>query len=194
MSIIKPNNNTISAITALPAGVAGMDYLGTTTISSGVTTVDITLDTTNYGTFKFMLNGVQSETDDDSIRMRYSIDGGSSFKTGSTDYGYASWEQRQSGSFSSNIDNDTDNFPMTHGETKIGTAGSERTNYEITFWNNNLYPKVSCIGGGKNDVGNFAHWYRTAVFFTTSTVNAVRFYWTSGGFDGGTIDRYGLSK
>jgi hypothetical protein len=187
-------NASLGAVTALPAGVAGMDYLGTTTVSSGVSTIDITLDTTNYGTFKFMLNGVQSQTDADTIRMRYSTDGGSSFKDGGTDYGYASWEQRTSGSFSTNFDNDTTNFPMTHGETSIGTAGNERTNYEITFWNNNLYPKVSCIGGAKNDAGNFAQWYRTAVFFTTSTVNAVRFYWSSGPFDGGTIDRYGFTK
>ena len=189
-------NASLSSVTALPAGVAGMDYLGTTTVSSGVSAVDITLDTTNYGSFKFMLNGVQSQTDGDYMRMRYSIDGGSSFKDGSTDYGYASWEQRTSGSFSTNFDNDTTNFPMNHGETAIGSAGNERTNFEITLWNNNLYPKVSCIGGGKNASGNFAQWYRTAVFFTTSTVNAVRFFLSTGSatFDGGTIDRYGFTK
>lgn len=187
-------NSTIANVTALPVGVAGMDYLGNTSISSGVSTVDVTIDTTNYGTFKFILNAPQSQTDEDTLRMRFSIDGGSSFAEGGTDYGYGSWEQRVGGTLNSNLDNDTTNFPLTHASTVIGTAGNERTSYELTLWNNQLYPKVLCLGGARNNNGQFAQWHRSCVFMTTSTVNAVRFYFNTGPFDGGTIDTYGFSK
>ena len=185
---------TLDATGATVTG-AGLDYLGTTTVSAAASTVDITLDTTNYGSFKFMLNAVLTETaSDDVLNMRYSTDSGSSFADGASDYGYASWEQRNGGSFSSNIDNDTSTFPMNQGETNIGTSANESPSYEITLWNNQLYPKVSCIGGAINSSANFTQWYRTAIFMTASTVNAVRFYWSSGGFDGGTIDKYGFTK
>jgi len=173
---------------------AGLDYLGTTTISSGVSTVDITLDTTNYGSFKFMLNAVLTETDTDVLNMRYSTDSGSSFADGASDYGYASWEQRTGAAHSTDFDNDTDTFPMNQGETNIGTPADESTSHEITLWNNQPYPKVSCIGGANNSSANFTQWHRTAIFMTTSTVNAVRFYWSTGGFNGGTIDKYGFTK
>ena len=196
MAIIKLNNQSISAVSALPAGVSGLDFLGNTSITSGVSTVDITLDTTNYGMFKFMLNAILPVTDTDYLRMRYSTDGGSSFAEGGTDYDYTSWEQQNAGSFSSNIDNDTTNFPMNHGETPLGTSGNERSSYEITLWNNQLYPKVLCLGAHRNSSSNAAQWFRTAVFMTTSTVNAVRFYLSTGSatFSGGSIDTYGFSK
>ena len=188
------SNSTIANITALPAGVSGLDYLGRTTISSGVTTVDITFDTTNYASFKFILNGVRAVTDGVDYRLRYSVDGGSSFQSGGTDYGYIGNAERVSGAYQVIESNNTGIFYLTSSEARPGTDTKETPSFEVNLWNDQDYPKINVIGGTYNSAANYSYWFRSGVFNTTSTVNALRFDFSSGNFASGTIDTYGFSK
>ena len=188
MALIKLQRN------GLTPGASGLDYLGRTTISSGVTTVDITFDTTNYASFKFILNNVRAVNDAVDYRLRYSVDGGSSFQAGGTDYGYIGFTERVSGALQMVEDNNNGIFRLTSSEGKPGTGTKEIPSFEINLWNDQDYPKITVVGSTYNHAGNFAHLYRNCVFNTTSIVNALRFDLESGNFASGTIDTYGFSK
>ena len=63
MSIIKPNNNTISAITALPAAIktGGLVHISTTNISSGDASVELTFDS-SYDNYRIIMSNTVPDT------------------------------------------------------------------------------------------------------------------------------------
>ncbi len=84
MAIIKPNNNTISAITALPAAIStgSMVLLNTTTVTTDTTNIDFnsSLITSTYGIYEIVieyLSSASSSSVDTDINL--STDNGSSF-------------------------------------------------------------------------------------------------------------------
>ena len=83
---------------------------------------------------------------------------------------------------------------MTSSEARPGTATKETPSFEVNLWNDQDYPKINVIGGTYNSSSNYSYWFRSGVFNTTSTVNALRFDLGTGNFASGTIDTYGLSK
>jgi len=62
--------------------------ISTTTISSDAT-IDLTLDDTTYASFELELSNVIPATNDVRCFLRFSNDGGSSFRSGASDYGGA---------------------------------------------------------------------------------------------------------
>jgi len=84
MAIIKPNNNTLSAITSLPAAIptGSMVLLNTTTVTSDTTNIDFnsSLITSTYGIYEIVieyLSSANSSAVDTDINL--STDNGSSF-------------------------------------------------------------------------------------------------------------------
>ncbi|QPZ53536.1 hypothetical protein HTVC035P_gp39 [Pelagibacter phage HTVC035P] len=63
MAIIKPNNNTISAITALPAAIktGGLVHISTTNISSGDASVELTFDS-DYDNYRIICSNLVPNT------------------------------------------------------------------------------------------------------------------------------------
>ena len=96
MSIIKANNNTISAITSLPSAITtgAMVHLQTTTLSSDTTSIDFSnVFSATYKSYLFVFNQLISKSTSDYFISRFFSDTGTTAYT-STNYelagGYAS--------------------------------------------------------------------------------------------------------
>ena len=79
MAIIKPNNNTISAITALPAAITPGSYvkLNSTTMSSAAATVDIDgYFSSDYDAYEVIGMNVKGTDNNEYLSMRVITSGG----------------------------------------------------------------------------------------------------------------------
>jgi len=92
MAIIKLNNQSISAVSALPAGVGGaLKLLSTTDFSGSSANVEISLDYAAHENFLLVCSLIQgtSTGGGENCDVHFKRDGQGSFDTGSTDYGFA---------------------------------------------------------------------------------------------------------
>ena len=73
MAIIKPNNNTISAITALPAAIktGGLVHLSSTSLTSASSvTIDPPFSST-YKSYRIIVNGISPATSDSDLHFTF---------------------------------------------------------------------------------------------------------------------------
>ena len=196
MAIIKPNNNTISAITALPSGMTSAPGLSTgslvkisnTTISSDVS--EVVLEPSNFTDYKvycIICNRVQVANDNMNFRMLIQDSSGSSYrsaeyasKTGdgtpsSTSYFLLSWD---------NVGNNTSGSVIYEDySNQIWLSGFE-ANRRFRYWGNVSYGDTSSnkrsfdVGGGTN---------------YTEEVTGIKFTPSSGNFKSGQITLYGVT-
>jgi hypothetical protein len=198
MAIIKPNNNTISAITALPAAITtgSLVKLSATTVSSNVANVDFTTQfTSDYSVYKIILQGVRPDTDNNAIAMRLGT--GSTFDTGSN------YERVVIGSGVSNSNNSVDSRASTTANISFNPVSSQSsgaetsTNMEITIYNmrdsaKNTY--VTAIGAFEGADDEFRTLLGSFNYNQTNTRDSVRFFNTSGNNIGtGTFTVYGVT-
>ena len=83
MAIIKPNNNTLSAITSLPAGVRLGSYtlISTSNVTSSVSQVDITSGIDNTYSKYFISITNLHPSGDATMRMRFFTGSGKQLST-----------------------------------------------------------------------------------------------------------------
>jgi hypothetical protein len=183
------------AIGALaPAPALDYELISTSTISSAVATVDFTgFDNSVYGSYAFTLHSVIPVTDNVDFLMRYSVDGGSTFiSTNTYDYHLSS----QLGGTVTNEGLDlfntiyltSSNVGSAAGETGVSgevrlfTPDGSRKTYTRAWIG---YDNVSGFLAGVDSSGRNS---------TTSAVNAVRFYFSSGDVESGRISMYGIRR
>ena len=195
MAIIKANNNTLSSVTALPFATGGLVKLNTTDITSSTATLvfNNTLITDTYSIYIVEYEGAKPVTDNVYIRSRYSTDNGSSFLTGTFQYGYhqaqlGSGSHGGSGTTKSNyaensfgVGNDanyvlTGNYRISHMRD-ASTHLSIEHNYIIKQHNNNMY----AVKEGY-------------ILEDTSVINYIEFSFTSGNIADGTFTLFGVAK
>lgn len=195
MAIIRANNNTLSSVTALPFETGGLVKLNTTDITSSTANFSFnnTLITDTYDKYMIAYTGVKPVTDTVKFRSRVSADNGSSFVTGSYEYGY--------------------HFTKCGGAS-VENSGSGKSNYaesEFSLGNDAGYPyngimyfegirDTSTYLTIKNDYvirdyANIRGLVREAwVLDVTSAYNFIEFSFSSGNIADGTFTLYGLTK
>ena len=200
MSIVVCNNNSLSAITSIPASISGgaLNLISTQTASSS-STIDFTsgLDST-YKEYIFKFINIHPATQETQFQFNMSIDGGSNYNvTKTTTYFYAAHSEggateftyrtpkdlAQSTSFQDLVqgtgaDNDQNSSGFLHLFDPSSTTFVKHFIARTSDYNANDYSIDSYISGYGN---------------TTSAVNAVQFKMASGNIDSGTIKLYGVS-
>lgn len=187
------NDTSIGNITALPAAidVGSMTLLQTQTVSSAVAQVDFTSNLGTYDTVKIIWSGVTAATDDVSLRLRVSTDGGSSYLTstykGSGEYIY-------SGGSNDTYGNETSTHILGgnygNGSTESISGFVELNNLAST----SLHKTIQSFSNGVHDTGNgLGAWFVSTVE-QTSAVDGLRIYFTSGNITAGKFSLYGIER
>jgi hypothetical protein len=202
MALVKYNDNSISAVTALDSLPSGdMVLLATNTITSGVASSDFTsnIDST-YKTYIFKFINIHPATDNVPFQFNLSTDSGSNY----------------------NVTKTTTFFNAYHGEGGAGGVLQYKTSADLA--QSTSYQIISGPVGNGNDecVSGYIHLfdpssttfvkhfissfatYNEADYTdnghvagygnTTSAVDAIDFKFSSGNIDSGVIKMYGLRE
>jgi hypothetical protein len=200
MSVNFANNNSLSAITALPASISGgsLNLISTQTASSS-SAVSFTsgLDSTyKEYIFKF-INCHPSANSYFAFNM--SADGGSNYNVTKTSNHFYGLHYENDGTTQLDVDGGRDLAQGTgiqHLSAYCGTGNDEGISGFLylfdpsnTTFVKHYIARTSGVTSNPAAMDNFTSGYGN----TTSAVNAVQFSFSSGNIDSGTIKLYGVS-
>ena len=202
MALVKYNNNSISAVTALDSVPSGdMVLLATNTITSGVASSSFTsnIDST-YKTYMFKFINIHPATDDVFFHFNGSIDSGSNYNVTKTTSNFQAF-QNESGSATSlsydtgrDLAQSTAYQPLGYG---VGNGNDECiSGYMYLFSpSSDTFVKHFIISVNNYYSGDFTiNSYIAGYFNTTSAIDAIDFKMSSGNIDSGVIKMYGLRE
>jgi len=201
MALLFAKNNSLSAVTALPATVSGggLNLISTQTASSSAT-IDFTsgIDST-YKEYIFKFYDIHPATDSVSFGFNGSIDGGSNYNVTKTSTVIETYHN-ESGSSSGNQYNTT--FDIAQGTGFQSISGNIGNENDRTCAGQILLFEPSSTTFVKHYLANvqfyhsadFSIHHLTAGYFnTTSAIDAIQFKMSSGNIDAGTIKLYGVT-
>ena len=138
------------------------DLEGWKDISTGVasadTEIDILLDTSIFSQFELELIEVSSSSADDSLNVRFSNDGGATFRSGASDYGW--FDDMQIGGAGGS---DVADSEITLINLEIGNSGTDKAGaiIRITGAPSGARTMIFANAGGQDDGGgNFMSYRR----------------------------------
>ena len=205
MALVKYNNNSISAITAVAGLSSGaMTLIKSQTASSSATisfvdgTSDVVLDST-YPIYKFVWIDVHPATDNVRFSFQGNAAGGSGYNETITSTSFRSYHAE--------ADNDTEVAYETGSDQAQGTAfqvlelssvgngNDEAVSGELLLFNpsSTTYVKHFISRSIENAANNYAvEGYVAGYFNTTSAIDEIQFKMSSGNIDSGTFKLYGI--
>ncbi len=202
MALLFAKNNSLSAVTALPASVSGggLNLISTQTASSSAT-IDFTsgIDST-YKEYIFKFYDVHPATDNADFNFQTSTNGGSSYGVTVTNT-YFSAYHNEGGSYTSLAYRGGADLAQSTNFIELGDEiGNENDQCfaatlhlfdpsNTTFIKHYLYRGSHTQGNGDYMVDILAAGY----FNTTSALDAIQFKFSSGNIDSGTIKLYGVT-
>ena len=202
MALLFAKNNSLSAVTALPASISGggLNLISTQTASSSAT-VSFTsgLDST-YKEYMFKFYDVHPATDNADFNFQTSTNSGSSYGVTVTNT-YFSAYHNEGGSYTSLAYRSGADLAQSTNFIELGDEiGNENDQCfaatlhlfdpsNTTFVKHYLYRGSHTQGNGDYMVDIFAAGY----FNTTSALDAIQFKFSSGNIDAGTIKLYGVT-
>ena len=201
MALLFAKNNSLSAVTALPASISGggLNLISTQTASSSAT-IDFTsgIDST-YKEYIFKFYDIHPQTDDKHFHFNMSIDGGSNYnvtKTTTFHEGYHKEDGSDSGlQYNTYVDlaQSTDFQPLAYnvgGDSDESCSGTLHLfDPSNTTFVKHYISRFNAYNSGNYSVDQYSAGYGN----TTSAVNAVQFKFVSGNIDAGVIKLYGVS-
>ena len=201
MALLFAKNNSLSAVTALPASVSGggLNLISTQTASSS-STISFTsgLDST-YKEYIFKFYDIHPSGDNVDFDFQASTDGGSNYNTTMTTTAFISYHQEdgspaalsyvtgQDQAQGTSFQGLSDNQGNGSDECCVGTlhlfdpSNTTFVKHFISRFNQYNYDNYS-----RED-------YVAGYFNTTSAINGVQFKFDSGNIDSGTIKLYGVT-
>ena len=200
MSLNFCNNNSLSAITALPASISGggLNLISTQT-ASGSTSIEFTSGiNSTYKSYLFKFYSIHPATDDEDLRVLFSSNAGSSYGlTKTTTYVRSSYTEGGSGAeitylSSKDLAQSTSAQPLAQG---IGSDDDQTCSGTMHLFN----PSSSVLV--KHFIADFNTYEGSNVSIRqlcagyvndSSAVDAVKFDGLRGAFDG-VIKLYGIS-
>jgi hypothetical protein len=200
MAIVVANNNSLSAITSLPAAVSGgaMTLLETQTASSS-SAISFTsgIDST-YKEYIFKFYNIHPSANA-SFGINFSVDGGSNYNVAKTTTSFYAF-QNESGS-STTLQYRTA-YDLAQGTGSAPLGGDTMTTLDDECGTGSLHlfdPSNTTFV--KHFISRFTPMYPSYAMDgftagygnTTSAINAVQFAMSSGNIDSGVIKLYGVS-
>jgi hypothetical protein len=174
-------------------GGGSWNLLQTATASSS-STVDITtgMDST-YQNYAVIYSNVHPATDDVLLQIRVSTDGGSSFDS-SSNYRYSSHCLRDNGSEGLTVNTGNDKLYVS-GIT-FGNANNECGNGIVYIGNpssSTFSTSFNILASNMDNSGRSSTCNTGGVWTTTTAVNGIQFFFSSGNVDAGVFKLYGIS-
>ena len=201
MALNFANNNSLSAITALPASISGggLNLISTQTASSSAT-INFTsgIDST-YKEYIFRYYDIHPATDDTRFVYQASIDGGSNYNTTMTTTVFRAQHSEDDGSATLGYRTARDQAQGTSYQQLSEAVGNDNDQCisgtlhlfdpsNTTFVKHFMSTAPATIS---ND--NLETLYVAGYHNTTSAINAVSFKFESGSIQSGVIKLYGVS-
>jgi hypothetical protein len=201
MSLKFANNNSLSAITALPAAVSGgsLNLISTQTASSSATISFTSGIDDTYKEYIIKWINVHPETDDVDFKFQGSIDGGSNYNVSITSTWFEAYhDEGDSGtSFAYNASRDQANgTSLQFINNKLGNDNDQSGCGTLHLFDpsSTTFVKNFLIKSVRYSENNFqAQQYCAGYFNTTSAINAIVFQMSSDNIDSGTFKLYGVS-
>ena len=189
MAIIKPNNNTISAITALPAAITtGSLVLITEANISGTGAYDIdNLFSSTYRDYRVIGSGLKQATDNTQWVWQFRYD----TTTVNTGYRWAGVGQRDTGSAVDDGENNTTDFRI------IGNAASDThsTDFDMVLFDPYGYQvskNYTCVASGRRSGDGGQVLYSGGFLPNDTRMTGLRFNVDNGNMSAGNIKVFGI--
>ncbi|MFG1413979.1 hypothetical protein V5G24_23030 [Xanthobacter sp. VTT E-85241] len=183
---------TVSASTVYAGGAPlSMSYLGSLTANNSAalnfTSSTVTFDNT-YRSYKFIVKDLAPQTDAVNFYVRVSIDGGTSWVSSSTPYGF-----RSEDFFGGRLYTNENQIRLT--VSVQGNAAGEVINGEMTFFNmtsSTGFKGFSWMGMQTLTDGSPNPSVSGGAYKSTTPINGVQFFMSSGNVASGNIAVYGI--
>ena len=206
MSLVKYNNNSISAVTSTALAIGDRILIKTLTASSSANlsfvhgSNGVVLDNT-YPIYVFKFIDCHPATNEQQLYMSGSVNSGSNYEATNkitTCFRAYHSESGSSGTLSyyaaGDIANSTDSAFLT---VESSNENDHAASGEMLLFNpsNTTFVKhfISRSNAVYNDSSDFSMNFHVAGFFkTASAINGIRFRFNSGNMDSGTIKLYGI--
>ena len=203
MSVVFANNNSLSAITALPTSISGggLNLISTSTITSATDGIEITsgLDST-YKEYIFKFYNLYPVADGPSWQFQASTDGGSSYGVNKTS-SFFEGEHKEDGSggalgYNTTFDrgaNSTDYITLL---SEIGDDADQSGSGTLHLFDpsNTTFVKHYIANTSSSSNGDYSrNQFIGGYFNTTSAINALRFEMRTNTIQTGVMKMYGVS-
>ena len=199
MSLIKANNQTLSAVTSLPSAIdtGSLILLSTNNVTSATSEVEIDVSSSSYTNFQLIISNLLPATNSARFNARMK-QGGSYVTSGAYSYVIGDNYVYASGVGTTSVETDTNNTKIEiTSEMKNTTAEtnsvnlmiynpSGTTNYKSMSWHNQNYGSV-LTDLHRNYMGS------SIMRSATSAVTNVKFYMDSGNIARGLFKLYGIA-
>jgi len=196
-------NNSLSAITSLPASISGggMTLLSTQTASSS-STISFTsgIDST-YDSYVFKFYDIHPATNNAELSFNMSIDGGSNYNVTKTTSSFRAYHPEDNSTTSLAYVTDFDLAQSTAFQPLALNQGIGNDNCAVGTMvlyapSNTTFVKHFIFTGNNShteDTPATVQGFFAGYGNTTSSVNAIQFKMSSGNIDSGVIKLYGIS-
>ena len=201
MAIKVANNQSLTAITALPAAITtgAMTLLETQTASSS-STISFTsnIDST-YKEYVFKFYDIHVATDDKDFLFNMSVDGGSNYNVTKTTTFFEGYHNEGDSSAGLQYNTGFDVAQSTSGQVLFHSVGNQNDEscagtLHLFDPSNTTFVKHFLFTGNNYNQDDFLiNAFVGGYGNTTSAVNAVQFSMESGNIDSGVIKLYGVS-
>lgn len=200
MAIIKPNNNTISAITALPAAIntgSLVKLQSQTASSSSSITFTSTYITTTYKKYYLDYTNVTISSDGGNVAATVSYDNGSSYVTsGIYKYvRYYSATDLSSNSIVSSAGTTNTSLLMVGTGNGLGTSTDESGSGRMTIFDPNSADSKFFLSEGMiiDNTGKLTQQKIYQALITSNTINNIKLSPNTGTIETGTFTLYGVT-
>ena len=203
MSLVKYNNNSISAVTSTALATGSLVPIKTLTASSSATlsfvhgTDGVVLDST-YPIYRFEFISIHPATDRAYFQFNMSTDGGSSYGVTKTTTYFEAWHNEADSSTALVYSGNTDLAQSTSAQYlqyQLGNDNDQNTSGEMFLYNpsSSVFVKHFMSRTSATAWNDYMHdTYVAGYGNTVSSVNAVQFSFSSGNIDSGKIKLYGI--
>ena len=201
MSIVDCNNNSLSAITSIPASITGgaLNLISTQTASSSATISFTSGIDSTYKEYIFKFYDIHPATDNVDFKFNMSADGGSNYNVTKTSTGFYAYNFESGSGQGLDYEASYDLAQSTSFQflaADVGNANDESCVGTLHLFDpsNTTFVKHFIFVGNRYVATPIsANDYFAGYGNTTSAVNAVQFKFSSGNIDAGTIKLYGVS-
>jgi hypothetical protein len=179
---------------------AGALVLLSTLTASASAQLDFTaFDGATYGDYEFHISGLYPATDAVELNVRFSLDGGSTYRSTAADYIYTLTAAVQGSAVSLGSVGDTEititSVGATSGlENTVGKSLNGKLVLAAPADGNNVMLHGNLAYTRTGDDGVFTAAVGGRFIGTTGAVNGIRFFMSSGNITGGIIRVYGVKK
>ena len=200
MALVKYNNNSISAVTALDSVPSGsLVLLSTNNITSSVSQLDITsgIDST-YNTYVFKCYNIHPSNDHAIFGFNLR-DGGSNFDATITSTSFYAGHNEPDSATGLTYNSGQD-LAQSTSQKRLGDTGNANDeslcctmylfNPSSTTFVKNFIAQIQCTDGYDYSMNHYNAGYANV----TAAIDGIRFTFSAGTIDSGTIKMYGLRE